>query len=169
MANLGRRPAQRAHAIEHDRDELGRLVDERLVPGFVEPHDLLRRRAQNVEVRNARLRRNPRIAPPQKQHDRNIPSFAKKIVGDTIHIVQREQWSDDRYATLDVTIPGKPGHVKGTITLAPNGGGTVETVSGEVKVHVPLVGGKLEKLIEGVLESALRNEEKVGRTWLERQ
>jgi hypothetical protein len=61
----------------------------------------------------------------QKQHDHNIPSFAKKIVGDTIHIVQREQWSDDTYATLDVTIPGKPGRMSGTIELAEDGDGTV--------------------------------------------
>ena len=30
----------------------------------------------------------------QKQHDHNIPSFAKKVVGDTIHVVQTEEWTD---------------------------------------------------------------------------
>jgi hypothetical protein len=102
----------------------------------------------------------------QKQHDHNIPSFAKKIVGDAIHIVQREQWSDDTYATLDVTIPGKPGHLKGTIELAEDGDGTVETVEAEIKVHVPLVAGKLEKLIANLLEAALESEQRVGEKWL---
>ena len=102
----------------------------------------------------------------QKQHDHNIPSFAKRIVGDAIHIVQREQWSDDTYATLDVTIPGKPGHMKGTIELADDGGSTVETVEAEIKVHVPLVAGKLEKLIANLLEAALDSEQRVGEKWL---
>jgi len=102
----------------------------------------------------------------QKQHDRNIPSFAKKIVGDTIHIVQREQWSDDSYATLDVTIPGKPGHMLGTIELADDGDGTVERVQAEIKVHIPLVAGKLEQLIASLLEAALETEQRVGEKWL---
>ncbi len=110
-----------------------------------------------------------RVSVDQVLPSHGIPSFATKIVGDEIHILQKEEWTGPEGADLDVTIPGKPGHVRGTITLAPNGTGTVETVTGEVKVNVPLVGGKLEKLIEGVLESALRNEEKVGQTWLERR
>ncbi len=102
----------------------------------------------------------------QKQHDHNIPSFAKKVVGDTIHIVQREQWSDSTYASLDVTIPGKPGHMKGTIELADHGDGTVEAVDADIKVHVPLVAGKLEKLIANLLEAALDSEQRVGEKWL---
>ncbi len=102
----------------------------------------------------------------QKQHDHNIPSFAKKVVGDTIHIVQREQWSDDTYASLDVSIPGKPGHMKGTIELADDGDGTVERVEAEIKVHIPLLAGKLEKLIANLLEAALTSEQRVGEKWL---
>ena len=95
-----------------------------------------------------------------------IPSFAKKFVGDTIHIVQSEEWSSATDATLDVGIPGKPGHLKGTVTLRPDGEGTVETVAGELKVHIPLVGGKIEGLIAELLEHALQAEQRVGRTWL---
>lgn len=102
----------------------------------------------------------------QKQHDHNIPSFAKKIVGDTIHIVQEEQWSDDANASLEVSIPGKPGHMKGTIALSPDGDGTLESVDAEIKVHVPLLAGKLEKLIAGLLEEALKTEQRVGEAWL---
>ncbi len=52
-----------------------------------------------------------------------IPSFARKIVGDEIRIVQREDWSDASRAALDVSIPGKPGHLKGTITVTGHGVG----------------------------------------------
>ncbi|MBA2465483.1 MAG: DUF2505 family protein, partial [Nocardioidaceae bacterium] len=37
---------------------------------------------------------------------------------------------------------------------------------GEVKVSIPLVAGKLERLISDLLASALRSEQRVGRAWL---
>lgn len=106
------------------------------------------------------------VAVDQVQHAESIPSFAKRIVGDEIEVLQREEWHSPTDATLDVTIPHKPGHLKGTITLRESGGGTVETVDAEIKVHIPMVGGKLEKLIGDLLGSALRSEERVGKTWL---
>ena len=102
----------------------------------------------------------------QVQPAEGIPSFAQKIVGHEIHVAQREHWTSPTQATLEVTIPGKPGHLKGTITLLEEGGKTVETVEAEVRVHVPMVGGKLEKLIAQLLEAALRSEERVGEGWL---
>lgn len=103
----------------------------------------------------------------QTQPADGIPSFATKFVGDKIQIVQRESWNSQSEAALDVTIPGKPGHVKGSVTLAADGSGTLETVEGEVKVHIPLIGGKLESLIADLLKSALRSEQKVGEAWLD--
>ncbi len=102
----------------------------------------------------------------QTRTPEGIPSFATKFVGDKIQILQKESWSDSTSAELDVTIPGKPGHVKGTVTLAPDGEGTIERVEAEVKVSIPLVGGKLEKLIADLLKDALRKEQKVGEAWL---
>lgn len=102
----------------------------------------------------------------QKRPSEGIPSFAQKFVGDTIHIRQREEWSSATDATLEVTIPGKPGHMKGTITLRPDGDGTVETVSGDLKVGIPLVGGKIEVLIAELFEHALQAEHRVGSAWL---
>ena len=102
----------------------------------------------------------------QHQPSHGIPSFAKKFVGDHIHIVQSEAWSGPRRAALEVEIPGKPGHLKGEIALEATGSGTVENVTGEVKVHIPLIGGKLEKLISDLLGAALDTEQRVGRAWL---
>lgn len=102
----------------------------------------------------------------QKRPSEGIPSFAKKFVGDTIHILQREEWSSPTLATLDVSIPGKPGHMKGTITLRADGDGTVETVAGDVKVSIPLVGSKIEGLVAEILEHALLTEQRLGKAWL---
>ena len=102
----------------------------------------------------------------QKRPSEGIPSFAKKFVGDTIHILQEEEWTSATDARLDVSIPGKPGHLKGTITLRPDGDGTVETVAGELKVAIPLVGGKIEVLVAEMLEHALQAEQRIGTAWL---
>jgi hypothetical protein len=91
-----------------------------------------------------------------------IPGFARKFVGDEIHINQREEWSSATDAVLEVTIPGKPGHLKGAVTLRPDGQGTVHTVSGDLKVSIPMVGGKIEALIAELLHHALEAEQRVG-------
>jgi len=102
----------------------------------------------------------------QTQPAQGIPSFVRKIVGDELHVVQRESWRDDRSADLTVEIPGKPGRFTGTIELAGHGTGTVETVSGDVKVRLPMVAGKLEGLIADLLTAALDIEQRVGEEWL---
>ena len=102
----------------------------------------------------------------QVQETKGVPSVAKKIVGDETTIIQKEHWTSPRKADLDIEIPGKPGSVKGDITLAEQGDGTVETVSVDIKVSVPLVGGKIEKMLADLLGAAMRSEEKVGKEWL---
>ncbi|MFL6061552.1 MAG: DUF2505 domain-containing protein [Marmoricola sp.] len=97
-----------------------------------------------------------------------VPSFARKLVGEEINIVQREVWSSRTAASLHVTIPGKPGDMKGTVSLTEVDGGVTEVVAVEVKASIPLVGGKIEGLIGDMLGKALRAENKVGRDWLAR-
>jgi hypothetical protein len=102
----------------------------------------------------------------QTQPARGIPSYARKFVGEDIRIVQRESWADGSGGTLSLEIPGKPGTFEGTLVLAAEGAGTVESVDGEIKVKVPLVGGRLEGLVGDLFRAALEAEERVGRSWL---
>ena len=102
----------------------------------------------------------------QTRGSEGIPAFAQKIVGDSIRIVQVETWADASEAALDVTIPGKPGRLTGTISLAVDGSGTVKVVDGDLRVNVPLMGGKLERLVADLLGAALDQEGQVGKTWL---
>ena len=95
-----------------------------------------------------------------------IPSFATKFVGDEIKVEQKETWTSPPRRRSRSPSPAF-GHMRGTITLVESGGETVETVVGDTKVSIPLVGGKLEELIGDLLRSALRSEGgKVGATWL---
>lgn len=102
----------------------------------------------------------------QTQPAQGVPSFAKKFVGDEIRIVQRETWRDATNADLDIEIPGKPGTMQGAITLAGDATHTVETVTGDIRVKLPLVGGRIEEMVGEIFRSALRAEERVGRSWL---
>src|SRR5690349_12285738 len=61
-----------------------------------------------------------------------IPAFATKFVGTEIQVVQKEAWSSPARADLEVLIPGKPGHMRGSITLVEKDGETVETVEGDI-------------------------------------
>lgn len=95
-----------------------------------------------------------------------IPSFARKLVGEELNIVQEEQWSSPTTAALTVGMPGKPGEMKGTVTLIGDATGTTEVVEVTVRASIPLIGGKLETLIGDMLGKALRAENHVGKEWL---
>jgi hypothetical protein len=95
-----------------------------------------------------------------------IPGFAKKFVGDEIQLVQTEHWTDIENGRVEVVIPGKPGQMTGTMTLRESGGTTTETVDMEIRVNIPLVGGKIESLISDLLRKALKAENSVGRRYL---
>jgi len=102
----------------------------------------------------------------QVQTADGIPGFAKKFVGDEINLVQTESWFDAENARVEVVIPGKPGQMTGTVNLSESGGVTTERVQMEIKVNIPLVGGKIEGLIADLLKKALRAENAVGRQYL---
>src|SRR5829696_9151598 len=104
----------------------------------------------------------------QVQSAADLPSFARSIVGDEIVIVQTERWADDTAADVHLAIPGKPGDITGTIRLSPTSTGTLEVVDLTVKVSIPLVAGKIEKLVAQMIEKALTKEYEVGREWLAR-
>jgi hypothetical protein len=100
------------------------------------------------------------------QAAQGIPGFARKFVGDEIQLVQTEWWSDIETARVEVVIPGKPGQMNGSVALRESGGTTTETVQMEIRVGIPLVGGKIESLISDLLRKALKVENAVGRRYL---
>lgn len=114
------------------------------------------------------ITREPRMSVRIDQHrpTEGVPSFASKFVGEEIRIVQEEDWTSSTDAGLKVTIPGKPGHMEGTIRLAGDDGGVTETVQVDIRVGIPLVGGRIEGLIAGLLQDALEAENRAGRRWL---
>lgn len=100
------------------------------------------------------------------QRTTGIPSFARKIVGDTTRVIQSESWEAEKGADLRVEIPGKPGHIRGRITLSGLGDGTTESFVGEATISIPLMGRRLEGLIEKLFIEGMDTEQAVGARWL---
>jgi hypothetical protein len=100
------------------------------------------------------------------QRTEGIPNFARKVVGEETRVVQSESWRSEQGADLEVQIPGRPGGIHGTISLDAVDGGTVESFDGEATIRVPLVGGRLEALIEKLFTAGMDAERGVGVRWL---
>ena len=102
----------------------------------------------------------------QVQDTAGLPSIAKKIVGDTTTAVLTEHWDDASVGTLAIEAPGKPTSARGSITLQATASGTTEVIELEIKVKVPLIGGKLEGLMADTIKSGIEIEQTVGAAWL---
>lgn len=106
-----------------------------------------------------------RVIIDQEQEVVGVPSFAKKFVGDSTRAITTQVWHGDT-ATFAVETPGKPTSISGTASLTPNGSGSVLVYDLDVKASVPLVGGKLEKLVVELTTAGFEKEQAVGAAWL---
>ncbi|WP_457110003.1 DUF2505 domain-containing protein [Marmoricola sp. URHA0025 HA25] len=106
-----------------------------------------------------------RIVVDQQQVVAGVPSFAKKFVGDSTRAITTQVWQGNA-ASVQVDTPGKPTSMSGTATLAENGTGSTLTYDLEVKASVPLIGGKLEKLVVELTTDGYDKEQAVGAAWL---
>jgi len=101
----------------------------------------------------------------------DVPDMMKKFVGDTIGVVQTEQWGPaaadgSRSADLLLEVKGQPAKLTGTIALQPAGDGCQELVAGDLTVSIPFFGKKIEPEIAKGIKAAIRAEEKTGQSWL---
>ncbi len=103
----------------------------------------------------------------QVQPTEGIPGFARKFAGDTTRAVQTEEWASSAGGTISIETPGKPTSIAGTLSLTESGGRTTETMEVEVKVKVPLIGGKLESLMADLVTKGMDKEHGAGVAWLE--
>ena len=95
----------------------------------------------------------------------HLPSIAKSLLGGDLVIQRVENWAAGA-GTVEVTINGVPGRLEGAFTITGNGSGSKLTLTGEVKVSIPLMGGKLEKLIAEQVAVLLDKESEFTSEWL---
>jgi uncharacterized protein YndB with AHSA1/START domain len=93
----------------------------------------------------------------------DLPGFATKFIQPSNTVEQTEDWpaaaaTGRRVCNYKVEVQGVPSRIDGTVTLSPGGGGTRQDIEAQVKVSIPLVGGKLEKFAVDSGKSLLEDE-----------
>lgn len=106
--------------------------------------------ATDVQVDSDERESGPRLV-SRRRVTLDLPGFAKKVVSPTNSVVQTDEWApaDEagrRVCTYVVEVQGVPSRIEGTLTLSPDAAGTRQDIDAEVKISIPLVGGRLEKL-----------------------
>jgi hypothetical protein len=101
----------------------------------------------------------------------DLPDFAKRFVGETVDVVQTEEWgapdgSGQRTADVTVQIKGQPATMTGTSTIRGDGTGSVISIEGDLKVSIPLLGRKIEPEIAKGFYAAIKKEQQTGTSWL---
>ena len=101
----------------------------------------------------------------------DFPSFIQTLVGATLAVTETQDWGPAgtdgaRQGVITVDIAGAPIDLDGTLSLARNGRGSVETVEGDLRARIPLIGGKIEKAAAPAIESAINVEREIGQSWL---
>lgn len=95
----------------------------------------------------------------------DLPGFAKKVLGATNTLEQTDVWTpvedgDGYDGQWSLEVKGAPVHTGGTMRLRPEGDGCVYTVTGNVEVKVPLVGGKVAGFLEDRAKKLLEREQR---------
>ncbi len=85
-----------------------------------------------------------------------VPGFLQRFLPEDGRVVQTDDWGPatggSRSGTWKVEIPGAPATLGGTMRLSPAPAGSSYVIDGSVEVKVPLVGGKAEGFIAGMVE-----------------
>lgn len=102
--------------------------------------------------------------------DKDIPDLARKVLPGQLVIVRTSVFTDfdgERYTgSANADAAGGLGRIEGGTEAVIEGGTALESLSGQVKVSVPLLGGKLEKLVVSHLNQAFDAEYKHLNRWI---
>ena len=99
-----------------------------------------------------------------------VPGFLERFLPKDGRVTQTDDWGPaeggSRSGTWKVEIPGAPAKLGGTMRLDATPTGSRFVVDGTVEVKVPLVGGKAEGFIAGMVEKLAAKEADVLRAAL---
>ncbi len=77
-----------------------------------------------------------------------IPGFAKKFLGETMNVVQEDTWDlRTRTGRLSIELHGAPVHIFADMALKQGGEGAENHVHWTIECKIPLIGGKVAKLV----------------------
>lgn len=86
--------------------------------------------------------------------DAPVPGFAKKFMAETNVVTQTDCWNvADKTGELTAEIKGLPATIKAQMELVDDGDGCSNELNWNINCSIPLVGGKVEKLIAQDIQS----------------
>lgn len=102
---------------------------------------------------------------------KNLPPAVRTLLGGDLSIDRTETWQPDPAGgysgTVAVTIPGMPGDLGGRIRLTDTDSGSTLVLIGEVRIPIPLVGGRIEETVAEQISKLLDNEHAFAEKWLD--
>jgi hypothetical protein len=88
-----------------------------------------------------------------------VPDFAKRFLGETNVVTQSDTWDlEKKTGRLEAEIKGVPVRVAADMKLADDGAGSVNTLKWNLSCGIPLLGGKLEQLVAGDIQSKAKTD-----------
>lgn len=102
----------------------------------------------------------------------DLPGMLQKLTGGKIRISETQTWApgpadaENRSGRIAVRISGQSGGVDGTLKMTSSCDKTVIDFDADIKVNVPLVGGKIESSVAEMLVKYMTKEQELGRAWL---
>ncbi|MET0196305.1 DUF2505 domain-containing protein [Rhodococcus sp. RS1C4] len=100
-----------------------------------------------------------------------LPGFVKKVIKGKLLITRTDHWGPLDGDAADGTLAGGssslPAKVEGTLALRPDGDGSILTVRGRSTVKIPLIGGKIESLINDMIKDMVDQETRETVEWAE--
>ncbi|MEO6882236.1 MAG: DUF2505 domain-containing protein [Mycobacteriaceae bacterium] len=110
------------------------------------------------------------VALTQKVAAEHLPSIVSKIVSGDLSIARTEAWGplEGSSATGRTTaqVASTPAFVGSTAELSGDSDGCTVCTRGEVKVSVPLIGGRLEQAVSDAVLRLLQAEQKFTASWV---
>lgn len=101
----------------------------------------------------------------------HLPSIVKRVTSGGVTIERVETWTrsvDGAFSgTADASVSGVSGSLASRTALMDAGSSSQFALDGEVKVGIPLLGGKLEAVIVEQLSKLLRAEDRFMIKWLD--
>ncbi|MEZ5320956.1 MAG: DUF2505 domain-containing protein [Microthrixaceae bacterium] len=121
-------------------------------------------------VEKKKTKKQLRIVITREVEVDGIPGFAKKFIKPRNTMVSTDEWNDLGDGTYGGTFvldtKGVPVQISGRTRLEPKGQQTEYTIVLDIKVNVPLVGGKLADFSKGIALRQLDEEFAIGDEWL---
>jgi hypothetical protein len=91
------------------------------------------------------------------RNDAPIPDFAKRFLGESTTVTQQDTWDiAGKTGKLEIEIKGVPVKISAEMTLKDEGKGSANNLKWNVSCGIPLVGGKLEKVIAEDIQAKAR-------------